>query len=228
MTRAAVREGFDRFISDAIERTAAEFSVSAVIGGTGGGALDQFLGESDVLHEKIVEPELAEYRQDTVEQFEVILDWVESSDDIAAFRDDLLATGPFAESIREDLPAQRRETVENRLIERHRRLGEAVSGLIDSAETDFWAAARAELDYETAAELVEEHFAFTGPVEEHRRAFAMTTTVDPAEILGGLGGMLGGSTVDVDYTDEAIRAMSRAERQVIADAKAEVADRFEE
>jgi hypothetical protein len=227
MTRAAVREGFDRFVSDAIERTAAEFSISTVVGGMDGGALDQFLGDSDVLYETVVEPELAEYRQQTLDQFEVILDWVESDDDIAAYRADLLAAGPFAESIRDDLPAQRRETVEGRLIERHRRLGDAVRGLVASEETDFWAAARVELDREAAAELVEEHFAFTGPLTDHRDAFAMTATIDPEDMLGGLGGVFGGSTFDVDYTDEALRAMRHAERDVIADARAEVDERFE-
>ncbi|WP_336328342.1 hypothetical protein [Halovenus sp. HT40] len=228
MTRAAVQEGFERFVSDAIEQTAAEFSISAVIGGGDGGALDQFLGDSDVLQENIVEPELEEYRQETVDQFEVILDWVESDDDIDAYRQELLETGPFSDSIRGNLPAQRRTEVEDRLVERHRQLGEAVSGLVTSEKTEFWPAARAELDRETAAELVEEHFAFTGPLEEHRDAFAMVTTLDPEEILGGLGGMFGGSTFDIDYTDEAMRAMRHAEREVIADAKAEVSDRFEE
>ena len=228
MTRAAVQEGFERFVSDAIEQTAAEFSISAVIGGAGGGTLDQFLGDSDVLQENIVEPELEEYRQETIHQFEITLDWVESDDDIAAYRQELLETGPFSDSIRADLSAQRRTEVEDRLVERHRQLGEAVSGLVRSEETEFWPAARAELDRETASELVEEHFAFTGPLEDHRDAFAMETTLDPEEILGGLGGMFGGSTFDIDYTDEAMRAMRHAEREVIADAKAKVRERFEE
>ncbi|MXR50709.1 hypothetical protein GRX03_03685 [Halovenus sp. WSH3] len=226
MTRAAVEEGFTRFVSDAIEQTAAEFSISAVIGGNSG-ALDQFLGESDVLQEKIVEPELREYRQETLDQFEVILDWVESGDDIDAYREEILAAGPFAGNIREDLSTRRHEEVENELLERHRRLGEAVRGLVAAEEDDFWAAARAELDRATATELVEEHFAFTGPLEAHRDAFEMVATIDPEEILGGIGGMFGGSTFDVEYTDEAMRAMSRAERAVIEDAKAEVRERFE-
>lgn len=228
MTRAAVREGFERFVGDAIEQTAAEFSISAVIGGADGGALDQFLGDSDVLQEKLVEPELEEYRQETVDQFEVILDWVESDETVDAYRTEILAAGPFSDSIRDDLPVQRRAGVEDQLLERHRQLGEAVRELVASEETEFWAAARAELDRETATELVEEHFAFTGPLEEHREAFAMKTTIDPEEILGGLGGMFGGSTFDIDYTDEAMRAMRHAEREVIADAKAEVSERFEE
>lgn len=227
MTRAAVEEGFERFVNDAIEQTAAEFSISAVIGG-GGGALDQFLGESDVLHEKVVEPELENYRQATIEQFQVILDWVESGEEFAAYENEILATGPFAERLRGDLSADDHETVESALLERHRGLGEAVKELVTAEQSEFWAAARATLDQETALELVETHFAFTGPVEQHRDAFEMVTTIDPEEIIGGLGSMLGGSTFDVDYTDEAMRAMGQAEQAVIDEAKAEVRERFEE
>ena len=227
MTRAAVEEGFEQFVGDAIEQTATEFSISAVIGG-GGGTLDQLLGDSNVLQERVVEPELQEYEQKTIDQFGVILDWVESDDDLDEYAEEILAAGPFTESLRDDLSAEQRETVEEQLLARHRSLGEAVTGLVDSEEDDFWAAARAELDKETAADLVEEQFAFTGPLKEHRDAFEMATTIDPEELLGGLGGMFGGSTFDVEYTDEAMRAMRHAERAVIAEAKAEVNQRFEE
>jgi hypothetical protein len=227
MTRAAVRDGFERFVTDAIEQTGEEFSISAVIGG-GGGTLDQLLGDSEVLQENIVEPELDQQREATVEQFEVILDWVESEERFEAYSEEILAAGPFAESLRDDLTAEQRETVQSGLLDRHRSLGEAVTELVAAEEEEFWAAARAELDQETATELVEKQFAFTGPLEEHRDAFAMEVTIDPEEILGGLGGMFGGSTFDIEYTDEALRAMAHAERNVIADAKAEVAERFDE
>lgn len=226
MTRAAVEAGFERFVGDAIEQTGEEFSISAVIGDETG-TLDSLLGDSDILQEKLVEPELEEYRQETVDQFGVILDWVESDDAFEAYADEILATGPFVDSLRDDLSADRRGAVEADLQARHRSLGEAVTELLASDEDDFWAAARAELDRETAAELVEEQFAFIGPLEEHRGAFRMATTIDPEELLGGLGGMFGGSTFDIDYTDEAMRAMRHAEREVIADAKAEVDRRFE-
>ncbi len=227
MTRAAVQQGFEQFVGDAIEQTATEFSVSAVIGG-GGGTLDQLIGDSNVLQERVVEPELEEYEQKTVDQFEVILDWVESDEDFDEYAEEILAAGPFTESLRTDLSGEEREAVEEQLLARHRSLGEAVTRLVASEEDEFWAAARAELDKETAAELVEEQFAFTGPLKEHRDAFEMVTTIDPEELLGGLGGMFGGSSFDVEYTDEAMRAMRHAERAVIAEAKTEVTRRFED
>jgi hypothetical protein len=227
MTREAVMAGFERFVGDAIERTGREFSVSRALGGESGGMIDQFVGNSETIQENLVEPELAEYERKTVAQFEIILDWVESDEPLSAYRDEILAAGAFTETIREDLPDDRKAEVHDHLLARHRALGEAVEPLVDSPESEFWASARAELDRERTDDLVETHFAFTGPLREHRDAFVMKKTVDLEEIASGLGSLLGGTTFDVDFTDEAMRAMRHAERDVIADAKAEVDDRFE-
>jgi hypothetical protein len=226
MTRAAVMEGFEQFLGDAIEQTGEEFSVSRVLGGDSGGALDQFLGNSDVLHEKLVEPELAAYEEETITQFERILDGVEADDPIEEYREEILDAGPFTDNIRSDVDEETRRDVEGSLFERHVGLGEAVEPLLHSAEEQFWDAVVAELDPEVAGEMVEEHFAFTGPLQEHRSTLEMTVTFDPEEVLGGLGGMLGGSSFDVEFTDEALRAMRHAERAVIAEAKGEIDDRF--
>lgn len=227
MTREAVMDGFERFVGDAIDQTAAEFSVSRALGGGNGGMIDQVVGNSETVHEKLVEPELEAYEAKTVSQFGVILDWVESEEPLDAFRDEILATGPFAENIRNDLSEERRSAVHENLLERHRALGEAVEPLVESPQTEFWASARAALDRERTDELIGAHFAFTSPLQEHRDAFEMKKTVDPEELIGGLGGLLGGSSFDVDFTDEALRAMRHAEREVIAEAKAEAEERFD-
>jgi hypothetical protein len=227
MTRAAVMEGFEQFLGDAIEQTGEEFSVSRVLGGDGGSTLDQFLGDSDVLQENLVEPELVTYEAETIDQFERILDAIESDDPITEYRKEILTAGPFTDNIRADIDDETRQAVEDRLFERHVGLGEAVEPLLYSPEDDFWGAVVAELDPTIAGEMVEEHFAFTGPLQQHHSALEMTVKFDPEEVLGGLGGMLGGSTLDIEFTDEALRAMRHAERTVIAEAKGEIDERFE-
>lgn len=227
MTREAVMEGFERFVGDAIERTGREFSVSRALGGDSGGMIDQFVGNSETIHENLVEPELEEYERKTVDQFEIILDWVESDEPLSVYRDEILAAGPFTGTIRDDLAHSRELEVHEHLLARHRALGEAVEPLVETPESEFWASARAALDRDRTDELVETHFAFTGPLREHRDAFEMKKTVDLEELTSGLGSLLGGKTFDVDFTDEAMRAMRHAERDVIADAKAEVDERFE-
>lgn len=233
MTRAAVRAGFDRFVNDAVEATAEHFDVARAlrrgIDGPGGSVVDRLLNDSDAVRKRVVEPELATYRRRVVAQFDAILDFAESDAGIDAHRESILERDPFARGIRSDVPAERREAIVEGLLERHRRLGEAAAPLIDAPEDDFWDAVRSTLDRETAERLVEERFVITGPVREHTDAIEMSTTIDPGDVLGGLGGLLGSGlpTLTVEYTDEAIRAMGEAEQVVIAEAKREIGRRFD-
>lgn len=227
MTREAVMEGFEQFVGDAIQRTGAAFSVSRAIGAEEGGMIDKFVSSSDAIHEKIIEPELQEYETRTVEQFDVILEWVQSDDPLEVYRDDILASGPFVHNIRDDIPAEQREAARERLLARHESLGRAVEPLVAAPETEFWESAVTTLERERAERLIEHHFAFTGPLRDQRQAFEMRKTIDPEELVSGLGSILGDSSFEVDFTDEALRAMTQAEREVIEEAKAEVENRFE-
>lgn len=231
MTREAVMSGFERFVDDAIEQTAAEFSVSRALRQSGrwvgGATVDRLLKESDLLWSQVVEPELDSYREQTVAQFSIILDYAESTADIDEYREEILAAGTFADAIRDDIPLERQQRVEDRLLAHHNRLATAVEPLVETPEADFWNAARAVLEPDEARTLIEEHFAFTGPLRDHRGAFALRTVLDLGELFGGLGGLLAPSRIEIEYTDEAIRAMRRAERAVIDDAKRELDRRFE-
>lgn len=232
MTRAAVREGFEHFVQDAIEETAEHFSVARALRngarGPGGSVVDRLLKDSDAVWRRVVEPELQAHRRQTLAQFEAILDYAESDEPIEAFREQILEHDAFASAIRTDIPEANRQAVIDSLLERHRKLGDATVPLIESPEDGFWDAARHSLDREAAEALVEKRFVFVEPIRPHAEAIAMTTTLDPGDFLGGLGGLLGGGlpTLDVEYTDEAIRAMGRAEQAVIAEAKREIDTRF--
>jgi hypothetical protein len=230
VTRTAAREGFEQFVGEAIELTAEEFSVARALRrgtrGPGGAAVDRLLKDSDLLWDRVVQPELDAYRDRTLAQFDVVLDYAAGDADIDAYRADLLAADSYAEALRADLPAERRDRIRDRLVDRHRRLGDAVAPLVAAPEDAFWPALQSAYDCETAADLVEEHFAFTGPLREHRGAFEMATAFDPGDVLGG--GLLPGGlpTLEVEYTDEAIRAMRRAEEAVIADTRRELDRRY--
>ena len=232
MTRAAVRQGFEHFVEDAIDTTAEHFSVARAlrngVSGPGGSAVDRLLKSSDTIWRRVVEPELQTYRRQTLAQFDAILDYAESDEGIEAYRKQIFEHDAFASAIREDVTQARRSEVVEALLERHRKLGDATVPLIESPEDDFWEAARTTIDREAAERLVEQRFVFVDPIRPHTDAIAMRTTLDPGEVLGGLGGLLGGGlpTLDVEYTDEAIRAMRRAEQAVITDAKQEIDRRF--
>ena len=229
MTREAARLGFERFVEDALSYTVSEFSVArAFRNGSPGAAaaVDRLLKDSEAVRERVVQPELDAYREQILAQFDVLLDYVESGEDIEVHRERILATDAYHECLREGLPEARRASVRDRLVERQYGLAEAVRPLVESPADDFWTAAGAAFDREEMARLIEDHFAFTDPMEDHRGAFRMATTVDPGDVLGGGFIATRLPTLEVEYTEEALRSMRRAERRVIRETKAELDRRF--
>jgi O-antigen ligase len=81
-------------------------------------------------------------------------------------------------------------------------------------------------DRSAAIDLVERAFPFTCPLRTHREAFVFEVDVDPSELIGGPIGA-GLPSVGIEYTDEAVRAMVRAERRVVHEAKREVRRRYD-
>jgi hypothetical protein len=231
VTRQAAREGFETFVDDAIAVTAEEFSVARAlrqgVRGPGGRVVDRLLKDSDALWERVVRPELDAYRDQICTQFDVVLDYVADDAGIDAYRADILAVDSYAEALRDTVRGERRERIHDDLVARQQALGDAVAPLVAAPEEEFWAALATAYDHDRAVSLVEDHFAFTGPLRAERDAYVMATTFDPADVLGGFGSLLGGlPTVEVEYTDEAIRSMRRAEQTVIAETKREITRRF--
>ena len=231
MTRAAARSGFEAFLDDALTATRREFSVERALRGTGlgpgGAVLDRLRENAEALERRVVEPELDAYRTDALAQFDVVLDYAGGDDPIDAYADELVARDGFHDALAPGVSDRTAAAVEAAIVERCRRLGDAVRPIIDRPEDAFWPAATAAFDRETAAELVEDAFPFTGVLQEFPSAFAFEARIDPGEVFGGpFAGAL--PTASVEYTDEAKRAMRRAERRVIEETKREVAARFDE
>ena len=229
MTRDAVVQGYERFVSDAIERTVEEFSLArAVQSGVeapGSGVVDKLLKNSGRIRRTVVEPELETYRDRAFEQFDVLLEYVESDEDIEAYREDLVAVGAFESELRDDLPETRREEVLGFMMGRYERFGEALVPLLDTPETEFWDAAAATLTADEARKLVEEHFRYTKPLREYPDAFQLVASINGTDVFGPFG-LLAGS-IRVVYTEEAIRATAVAEDAVIQSAKRDIDERFD-
>ena len=229
VTREAASSGFERFVEDALTHAEREFSVSRALGdasGAAGAAVDRLLANSEAVHEHVVRPELDAYRRRILAQFDVLLDCVESDAEIDAYRERLLETDAYAANLRSGLSADRRRTVRDRLLDRQRGLAEAVRPLVAAPSDDFWDAVDDAYDRAEMRRVVEKHFVFTGPLENHRPAFRMTTTIDPGTVLGG------GLVVDrlpafeVEYTDEALRSLQVAERRVVSETKEDIERRY--
>lgn len=222
VTRTAVETGFEQFVDDGIEATASAFAVGNALRGTGGSptVVDRLLSDSEAIEEHVVRPELAEYRRDILAQFDAVLDAVVDEDPFDAHADRILELDRYRAALRDELSRERRREIESKLLDRQRALGEAVEPLVDSSESEFWPAVRETLSRSDAEAFVDEYFEFTDPFRTHPDAFEFATRIDPTDVLSGLGGLLGSGlpTIRVDFTEEAKRAMIRAEDRVSEDA----------
>ena len=103
-------------------------------------------------------------------------------------------------------------------------LGSLATALAADSD-DFFGAVVEAYDREAALSMVEEHFVFSTPLREERDAFAFELAIDPGDVLGGLARAL--PTLEVDFTDEALRSMGRAEQLVIPQAKTDIEQAYE-
>lgn len=229
MSRRAAEAGFEAFLDDTLEAIHGEFSVSRALQGKGFGAggavVDRLLAHGGALERHIVRPELAKFRKQLLAQFEVLLDYVESDEPLAAFEDALLEHDIFVAALEPSVTEGERERVTEAVLASLQRLADGIEPIVRRPEDEFWAAAEAAFDRTTALELVEEAFPFTGPIRGREELFAFEARIDPSDILGPFALTL--PTFTVDYTDEAVRAMTRGERRVIDELKDEVETRFD-
>jgi len=228
VTRAAVKDGFERYVNTLVDETSDAFRVTRALRGSAGAkgaVIDRLLKNSDTVDRRIVQPELRAYRDAIFHQFEVVLAYAESDDDFETFADEILARDLYWESLRSGLSARHREEIRETLLDRQRRLGDELAPLVAASGESLWAAAAAEYDWERTVDLIDTHFAFTDPLHDRPDAYELTVEVDPGDLLGGLARALPSATID--YTDEAIRAMTRAQKRVIDRAKDDARQYFQ-
>ncbi len=230
MSRRAAEAGVERFVDETVTAVREEFSVERALRGTGLGAggflLDRLRENAPALERRVVEPEVADYRERSLEQLRILLDAVERGEPVDAVADELLAVDGYIDALGPTVTPDQRATVADDVLDRLERLGEGIAPIVERPEDEFWAAAEAALDRDAAGRLVEEGFPFTGPLRSHRGLFVFEVRLDPNEVVDGpfLPQL---PTARIEYTDEAIRAMSRAERRIVADLRRELRTRFD-
>jgi len=224
MTRDAVEAGFERYLADLVDETYAAFDVAAVLRGSRSGgsrAVSRLLKNSRPLDRHVVRPKLREYQRTILRQFDPVLDYAADPEaDFSAYADEVLARDLYWDTLRPEISGERRAAIRERLLARQRAFGDALSPVAAADSDDFFEAVIAAYDREAALAMVEEHFVFTTPLRADRDAFTFEMVIDPGDVLGGLARAL--PTLDVDFTDEALRSMRRAERRVIPRAKADI------
>ena len=218
MSRRAAEAGFKQFLEPTVTAIREEFSVERVLRDTelelGGRLVDLVRANADTIERQLVSAELERYQQQSLEQFQAVLDYVESDDPIDAFASELLAHDSYMAALDPALDTAQQATVADAVLARLERLGDGVAPIVRRPEAEFWPAADAAFDRHEAVTLLEEAFPFTEPLQTHREWFVFATEIDPGSILGGpLGSSL--PAVTVEYTDETVRAMTRAEERVV-------------
>ncbi|MBX0322847.1 hypothetical protein EGH21_07360 [Halomicroarcula sp. F13] len=228
MTRRAVEDGFETYLSDLVDETYAAFDVAAVLRGSRSGgsrAASKLLKNSDPLERHVVRPKLREYQRTILHQFDPVLDYAADTEaSFEAYEDEVLARDLYWNALRPSVRGERRDAIRRRLLDRQRAFGDALVPLVAADSDDFWAAVVEAYDYDEAVDVVEEHFEFSTPLRDERDAFAFELEIDPGEVLGGLARAL--PSLTVEFTDEAVRSMRRAEQRVIPQAKADAERAF--
>lgn len=228
VTRAAVEDGFERYVDALVTETGDVFRISRALRGASGpegAVIDRLLKDSRRVERRIVRPELQAYQRAILRQFEVVLDYATSDAAFDSFADEVLARDLYWDALRADLSTEQRRQIRTTLLERQRHLGDRITPLVAASEGTLWAAAASVYDWEATVDLIESHFALTDPLHANREAYELTVHVDPGDLLGGLARAL--PSVTIDYTDEALRAMTRAQKRVIDTAKDDARPRFE-
>jgi hypothetical protein len=201
--------------------------VRALRRGAGGSrTVSRLVKRNAVLDRHVVRPEIETYRDRARRQVETMLDAVEASVPVEERRDELLDADVYYGALAPDASPAAREAVEEAVIRRFRDVAAAVEPVVASPAGEWWPAVERELDAGQARELVDANFSFSEEMRTHRRAFAFETRLDPGELLGGLGRAL--PAVSVEYTDESLRAMGRAEAAVRRQFEREIDRRFED
>lgn len=231
MSRQAVRTGFERFVDDVVELTYEEFDVVGAIksGASGGGSrvVSKLLKDSDALDRHVVQPMLDEHKGKIMDQFEYVLEYAASpEDEFEEYAANVLTTDLYFESLQSGLSRDRQAEIERALLSRQREFGEALRPLVHVDNDDFWPAVDEAFDQDEAERFVRDQFAFTDPLDEHRQAFSFTTGIDPADVVGGPLAR-GLPSVEVDYTEEAVRTLRSAESAVIDDTLDEIEKRLD-
>jgi hypothetical protein len=231
MTREAVESGLYRIVDDLLAAVREEFDAVRALrrnrpSGPAGNAINELATNSDVLDRYVIEPEIERHRRDARQRMSITLDSAEHGEPIDAYRDSLLDADVYYGELGSDVDRGTREAVAEAVVGRYRTVAESVAPVLDALETDLWPAITNALSGEAALDLVDANCSFAAEMREYRGAFSFATRLDPRDLLGARGTLL--PAIEVEYTDESLRAMGRAETRVRRDLSREVERRYAE
>lgn len=202
MTEQAVRRQFDAFI-DRMDRYVAE-EVNPL------NAVDSRIrlpkGAVNAALRPFVRSEVNTVGSSFEKKFSIVVDCA-AGDTVEDRREEYLRADAFYTSadrrVREDLG--------RKLTESLRRMSGNVRPLVESEHDDFWEAVADVYDEEGAKKAILESFDYSGTAQKYADKVDLTVTVK--------AGVL---SKDIEYTDEAVRSLTAAEKRLRRDVTAEI------
>lgn len=230
MTRAAAESGLYRIVDDIADAVHAEFDAVRALrrgrsGGMAGAVVNELVKRNRLLDRYVVQPEVQRHRENARRQLTVMLDCLVHDESIEDYRDVLLDADLYYTELDPDTARETREAVAEAVVSRYRTAREHVAPVVESSEADFWPAVTATLSREQAHDLVRANFSFAEEMRTYREAFSFSTRLDPGDLLGRRTPL---PTIAVEYTDESLRAMGRAETRVRRALDREIERRYAE
>ncbi len=202
MTEQAVRRQFDAFINR-MDRYVAE-EVNPL------NAVDSRIripkGAVNAALRPFVRNEVSTVGSTFERKFSIVVDCA-AGDTVEERRDEYLRADAFYANADPGV----REELGRELMEGLRRMSENIRPLVESEHDDFWEAVADVYDEEGAKTAILESFDYSGTAQRYADRVDLTVTVS-AGIL----------SKDIEYTDEAVRSLTVAEKRLRRDVTAEI------
>lgn len=202
MTEEAVRRQFDAFI-DRMDRYVAD-EVNPL------NAVDSRIrlpkGAVNAALRPFVRSEVNTVGSSFEKKFSIVVDCA-AGDTIEERRDEYLRADSFYANADPDV----REQLGRELLDGLRKMSENIEPLVESEHDDFWEAVAEVYDEEGAKKAILESFDYSGTAQKYADRVDLTVTVR-AGIL----------SKEIEYTDEAVRSLTAAEKRLRRDVTAEI------
>lgn len=213
--------GFRAMIDAGIAFVRAEFRLDHAVSEVGEADLVELVrAHEGAIERHVITPAFAAHKRGAVDQFEHVLACIEAEEPLVERRRAILAADPLVPAI--DADATDRRDAVGSIWSRMQALRTAFEPVVWSDRDDFWAAFTTVYDRDTAEERLLPALAFADPVHRHPTAFRFRTELGESEETD-VPGLLSG--ISIDYTDEAIRALSRGDRRLHTLVRGQLDDR---
>ncbi len=222
MTREAALSGFRAMIDAGLAFVNAEFRIEHAVSEADEQHVVDFVRTHEQTIERlVVAPAFVTYKRSALTQFEHVIDCIEADEPLSDHRRTLIAADPLLPAI--DSESEDRLNAVGSIWSRIQWIQIAFEPIVTSESNDFWPALTTVFDRRSAEDRLLPALAFAAPAREHPGAFQFTIELGAVDDQYVPASLHSGS---LEYTDEAIRALTRGERRLDSLIRRQLDERF--